>query len=309
MEPNFSTPRNIWKLYRDGFVGSYCDEKDVAKLLGELKTPLFGAAAYDLFGSGEGKLSLPFKSLLKFDPEFGPSERQTTGDRVSHSTRNAVDITRSVEIDIKGESESFVARGATEAIYQSRGHKGQGMSCSGAARYVNKKGGILLRKDYGSIDLSKYNSSVGASHKVPKDIYTKEAQKHQVKTISMITTVEEARDALANGYAISVCSGYGFSSKRDSNGIAKRSGGWSHAMAWISCDDTRTVHNETLFLVQNSWGRWNSGGKRHGQPDGSFWIREKDARGMLSGKGSWVFSDVDGFPARKLPDYGTSTYL
>ena len=47
MEPNFSTPRNIWKLYRDGFVGSYCDEKDVAKLLGELKTPLFGAAAYD----------------------------------------------------------------------------------------------------------------------------------------------------------------------------------------------------------------------------------------------------------------------
>ena len=309
MEPNFSTPRNIWKLYRDGFVGSYCDEKDVAKLLGELKTPLFGAAAYDLFGSGEGKLSLPFKSLLKFDPEFGPSERQTTGDCVSHSTRNAVDITRSVEIDIKGESESFVARGATEAIYQSRGHKGQGMSCSGAARYVNKKGGILLRKDYGSIDLSTYNSSVGASHKVPKDIYTKEAQKHQVKTISMITTVEEARDALANGYAISVCSGYGFSAKRDSNGIAKRSGGWSHAMAWISCDDTRTVHNETLFLVQNSWGRWNSGGKRHGQPDGSFWIREKDARGMLSGKGSWVFSDVDGFPARKLPDYGTSTYL
>ena len=47
MEPNFSTPRNIWKLYRDGFVGSYCDEKDVAKLLGEIKTPLFGAAEYD----------------------------------------------------------------------------------------------------------------------------------------------------------------------------------------------------------------------------------------------------------------------
>ena len=36
---------------------------------------------------------------------------------------------------------------------------------------------------------------------------------------------------------------------------------------------------------------------------------EKDARGMLSGRGSWVFSDVDGFPARKLPDYGTGDYL
>ena len=160
-----------------------------------------------------------------------------------------------------------------------------------------------------SIDLSKYDSSTGASHKIPDEVYIKEAQKHQVKTISMITTVEEARDALANGYAISVCSGYGFSSKRESNGIAKKSGGWSHAMCWTASDDTRTVHNETLFLVQNSWGAWNSGPKSHGQPDGSFWIREKDARGMLASKGSWVFSDVDGFPARELPDYGTSTYL
>ena len=38
-------------------------------------------------------------------------------------------------------------------------------------------------------------------------------------------------------------------------------------------------------------------------------IREKDARGMLAQQGSWVFSDVDGFPARNLPDYGTATYL
>jgi len=137
----------------------------------------------------------------------------------------------------------------------------------------------------------------------------KQAKKHQVKTISLITTVAEARDALANGYGISVCSGYGFSSKRDKYGIAKRSGGWSHAMAWIACDDSHEVYKETLFLVQNSWGKWNSGPKRLGQPDGSFWIREKDARGMLSGRGSWVFSDVDGFPARKLPDYGTGDYL
>ena len=95
----------------------------------------------------------------------------------------------------------------------------------------------------------------------------------------------------------------------DKYGFAKRSGGWSHAMAWIACDDSHEVYKETLFLVQNSWGKWNSGPKRLGQPDGSFWIREKDARGMLSGRGSWVFSDVDGFPARKLPDYGTGDYL
>jgi len=297
---DFSTPRKILNLYRDGFVGSICDPEDTATLMGELPMPIFGAAAYDLYGDGEGKVSLPFKSLLKFDPGFGPLEKQTTGDCVSHSTRNAVDITRAVEIDIKGDSEEFVARGATEAIYQSRGHGGQGMTCTTAARYVNQKGGILLRKDYGSVDLSKYNSSLGARSRIPNSVYITEAKKHQVKTISNIRTIEEARDALANGYALSVCSGYGFSSVRDKNGIAKRSGGWSHAMAWVACDDSREIYNETLFLIANSWGKWNSGPKRLGQPEGSFWIREKDARGMLSSGTAWVFSDVDGFPSREI---------
>ena len=305
----FNSPSDLLKAYRGGFEGSVCDPEETAKLLGKLKTPLFGAAAYKLNGAGEGRLSLPFKSLLKFYKDFGPSERQTTGDCVSHSTRNAVDITRAVEIDIKGEPESFEAHGATEGIYQARGHRGQGMTCSGAAKYVHEKGGLLIRKDYGGVDLSEYNSNLGARHKIPSSIYISEAKKHQVKTISLITTVEEARDALANGYAMSVCCGYGLCSIRDSKGIAKRGGGWNHAMAWIACDDTRERFKELLFLVQNSWGLWNSGPKVHEQPEGSFWIREKDARGMLAQQGSWVFSDVDGFPARDLPNYGTTSYL
>lgn len=305
----FKTPRETLNAYKAGFAGSVCDPEEIAELLSELKTPLFGATAYRLYGSGEGKLSLPFKSLLKFDPGHGPAEAQTTGDCVSHSTRNAVDVTRAVEIDIKGEAESFEARSATEGIYQSRGGYGEGMSCATAARYVSRNGGILLRKDYGGVDLSTYNSSIGSNKRIPNDIWATEAKKHQVKTVSMITTVQEARDALANGYAISVCSGHGFSSRRDAKGVAKQSGGWNHGMAWTACDDTRERYNETLFLVQNSWGLWNSGPKTHGQPDGSFWIRERPAREMLAQQQSWVFSHVDGFPARDLPDYGTSSYL
>lgn len=303
MSENFE---DLEKLYNDGFVGSYCDPDDVADLLAHLKTPLFGVAAHHLNYSGEGKLSLPFKSLLKFEPKFGPLEKQTTGDCVSHAVRNAIDLTRAVEIDIKGDNEEFIVRGATEGIYQHRQGMGQGMTCSGATRYVSEYGGILLRKDYGSVDLSTYNSSIGSRKRIPKSIYKDEASKHQVKTVSLIKTVEEARDALANGYGISACSNVGFSSKRDNNGISKSQGTWYHAMAWIACDDTG---DETLFLVQNSWGKWNSGPKKHDQPDGSFWIRERDARRILSQNGSWVYSDVDGFPARLLPDYGTSTYL
>jgi hypothetical protein len=296
----FNTPRDLLKAYKDGFIGSWCDPKDLDKLLGELPHPLFGAAAYDLSGSGKGKLALLYKNLLRFDAGFGPAERQVQGDCVSHATRNAVDITRSCEI-INGEKEDFVARGATEAIYGSRGHGGEGMTCAGAARFVHQTGGILLRQKYGEYDLSEYSAVGGRWGRsgVPEDL-VKIATKHQVKTISLISTIEQARDAIANGYAISVCSNSGFSSRRDKYGIASRSGNWGHAMAWIAVDDTHEVYNETLFLVQNSWGLWNGGEKRHDQPDGSFWIRESDAAEMLNQNGSWVFSDVDGFPPRKV---------
>ena len=61
---DFSTPRSTLKLYRSGFEGSVCDPEDVRKLLGELPMPIFGAAAYELRHSGEGKVSLPFKALV-----------------------------------------------------------------------------------------------------------------------------------------------------------------------------------------------------------------------------------------------------
>tara|TARA_B100000131_G_scaffold274000_2_gene275680 strand:- start:603 stop:1544 length:942 start_codon:yes stop_codon:yes gene_type:complete len=299
---DFKSSKEILKAYKDGFVGSWCDPEDTDKLLGELPHPLFGVAAPDLYHTGDGKLILLHKGVMRFDPTFGAHERQTTGDCVSHSTRSAVDATRAHEI-LFGETEEFVARGATEAIYGSRGHGGQGMSCSGAARFVHQNGGILVRKNYGFVDLSKYNSSIGInwgkSRGVPSEVIN-EAQKHQVQTISLVKSVQEARDAISNGYALSVCSTYGFSPRRDKNGIAKKSGSWNHAMAWIGVDDSHEVFKETLFLVQNSWGVWNGGPKRHDQPDGSFWIRERDASGMLNQNGAWAFSDVDGFPPRKV---------
>lgn len=296
----FKSPRDLLKTYRDGFIGSWCDPEDVDKLLGELPHPLFGAAAYNLYGTGNGKMALIFKSILPFDATFGAHENQLQGDCVAHSTRNAVDVTRCHEI-IGGQREDFVARGTTEAIYGARGHGGEGMSCSVAARFVHQTGGILIRRKYGEYDLSKYTAIGGrwGSRGVPEELVA-EAKKHQVKTISLINTVQQAKDAIANGYALSVCSMSGFSSKRDQYGIAKRSGSWAHAMAWVGMDDTRERHNETLFLVQNSWGVWNSGPRVHDQPDGSFWIRERDAAEMLSQNGSWVFSDVDGFPPRNV---------
>lgn len=299
------SPQDLYNNYRKGFSGCIWEQQIFDNLMENSKYPLFGDASRKIRNSGKGKLSTPYKSVLKFDSN-PYNERQTTGDCVSHGTRNACDVSRAVEIDIHGEHEAWIARGATEAIYGARGWSGQGMSCSRAAEFVSKNGGIVLRKNYpGIADFSKYNGNLGAGwggRGLPDPVIDL-ANDHQIKTVSLIKTIEEARDALSNGYGLAVCSNYGFSNKRDKKGISNPSGNWAHCMAWIACDDTGS---EPLFLVQNSWGKWNDGGHPEWGPipDGSFLIRAEVAAGMLASDGSYAFSNFDGFPVQKLPDYG-----
>lgn len=304
------TPDQLYNEYRKGFSGCIWEQHIFERLMETSKYAYFTDGSKKIKNTGKNKLSTPYKSVLKFDKK-AYTERQTTGDCVSHGTRSACDISRAVEIDINGEKESWIARGATEAIYGARGHSGQGMSCSRAADFVSKTGGIIVRKNYpGVADFTKYNGNLGAGwggRGLPDKVIDI-ADDHKIRTVSLIRTVEEARDALANGYGIAVCSSYGFSNKRDNKGFARVSGSWAHCMAWTACDDT---NGEPAFLVQNSWGIWNSGGHPEWGPipDGSFLIHADTAEGMLKQNGSYAFSDFDGFPPQKLPDYGFVDYL
>lgn len=307
--PRFS-PQELYDNYRQGFSGCIWEQNIFDHLMEVSKYAYFSDGAKKIKNTGKGKLSTPYKSVLKFDKN-PYNERQTTGDCVSHGTRNACDISRAVEIDLHGQREGWVARGATEAIYGARGWAGQGMSCARAAEFVSKIGGIVVRKNYpGIADFTKYNGNLGAGwggRGLPDKVIDL-SNDHQIRTVSLIKTVEEARDALANGYGIAVCSNYGFSSKRDSKGFARVSGNWAHCMAWIACDDTGS---EPAFLVQNSWGKWNDGGHPAWGPipDGSFLIHADVAEGMLSQSGAYAFSEFDGFPMQKLPSYGFESYL
>ncbi len=310
-------PGDIARIYAQGFAGAFPNPADRDQIAAQNDGNFSDAAhAYGLAGTGEGKLSLPFLSVLKFSREKY-SVAQKTGDCVSHGARNALDVSRAVQIDIKGAPEEWIEDAATETIYWGRGHSGQGASCSTLAKFVQSRGGILLRLQYPDLglDLRSYNWQTGANgSKGPPDKVLEEMRKHQVQTVSYIDPANDplaqARDALANGYGISCCSGYGFSSTRDSDGIARRQGSWSHCMAWTAVDDreeTKEKHGGPLFLVQNSWGyHWIGGPKVNQQPDGSFWIKPNDALGILKSDGSFVLSNIRGFPARKLPDYGTN---
>lgn len=80
--------------------------------------------------------------------------------------------------------------------------------------------------------------------------------KHAMKINNSI----EAKDFLYNGYGIVLSTNVGFSRERDSIGISYPDRIWYHTMAIIGYDDTRRLHPDCLFVIQNSWGDWNYGG-------------------------------------------------
>lgn len=306
---DYDSPDSLFKLYSDGAEGSRFEPGRLDKVLAGLKTSRFCDAAPGLVGSGKGKISLPFKHVLYFDPLFY-WEAQTTLDCTSFGTRGAIQGTYCFEICAGFEPETFTKRFATEGIYGARGYGGGGMDPARAAQWVHDEGGILLRQKYGSVDLTNYNGSVGqdwGSRGIPRDILTAAAE-HRVGAIAPVTTVAEARDAIANGYFVSIGSGYGFTRTRDKNGFCRRSKGWRHCMHWTACDDV--TFGECAFLDQNSWADYVGGGHPPWGPlpCSSFLIHEEDAAGMISQRGAWAFSLVNGWPAREIKEFGSHDF-
>ena len=254
MSDEIYDPQNIVDLYNNGLEGAKYDEGMTNEFLASLPHPLF-SQINTLFGDGKGKLSLSWKAAAFFYPKFGEDEAQLVGSCVSHGGRNAADITRASEILDRGEREVFLARGACEPIYGYRGHGGQGMFGHQAAEFLTKVGGLMVRQNYADInvDLTKYNDRLGdgwGRYGLPKGLL-EVAKKNQFLNASLVTSVEEARDLVANGYGISVCSNYGFGSSRDKFGIAEANGTWHHCMTLAGIDDTKQRANEMLGLMQN----------------------------------------------------------
>jgi len=299
------------KRFFQGYIPSTNPELDtVNDALGRHQgSPEFGDVAPHLKGKGAGRLSTPYKSVLRFAPKSFTDEAQTTGDCTSHGTRNAHDISRAVEIDVKGEPESWEARGATEPIYGNRGHSGAGMSPARATMWCHEYG-IMIRKDYGFVDLSEYDSRIGArwGRSGPPTPVRETAAEHPCKYYARIRNVEELRDALAAGMGAHVGSQYGNDGKRDSNGVARWNASWNHDMCVGAADETG---DDLYFLVINSWGIWNDGGHPEGGPipGGAFLVPSRDMSRMIASGECWVVGDVTGYPARDLPDYGAAAFL
>lgn len=226
----------------------------------------------------------------------------------SFASSHVVDILKAIEIVKLGQFEDFVNITSTEFTYGASrvliggGRLGNGGGSLGVwtAKSVVDYG-TLVRKKYDEIDLTNYSGKLALDwgYNGPTRSLLKISKETYVKNISQVTTYASARDALANGYPIVVCSNVGFGNKRDKYGMLYPSGNWAHAMAVIAVDD---AHKIPSVLILNSWPEsWVSGPQRFGdEPKGSFWCPYDVFETMLMQNDSFVYSDFNGFPVKEL---------
>lgn len=279
--------------------------------------PLFQQAGKYLAGSGAGKRVFLWKYLEKVTgSKFVPHE-QEADDCVSHAWGLGVDILDAVQI-AHGRGQ-WHAKAATEPIYaggrveigDNKMRNSPGMHGTWAADWCRKYG-ILLRKEYlDKYDLTRYSGEKAKKwgHRCSRctswgggvpDELEPIAKQHPVLTTTLATKWEQARDAVANGYPVAVCSSMGFKSERDRDGFLTPQGKWYHALLLAGIDDKSRRKGGLLI---NSWGKgWVSGPTQFDQPDGSFWVDKDDLEEMLKQEDSFVLSAYNGYPKQDL-DY------
>ncbi|NDD52615.1 hypothetical protein EBZ39_01835 [bacterium] len=332
-EQFFENVYDVVAAYEKGFIGAYSNPEAEAKLWDEVRAAggmpsgAMACSEYGLADSGKGKLSIPFMEILSLYPDSLPGGAQGRGDCVSWSTRNAClgtmccEITSGKPDEVSGRLEGApevndVARVngvlATEAFYNWRRHGGDGWSCGEAASVAMKDSGLWLRKNYPEIevDFTEYSSRNAGIYgsRTPPDSWRAIGKDHLIRTVTDVENFEQLRDFLHNGYCVSSCGSEGFSSQRDEHGVSARKGSWAHALAYLGADDRdeiKKIYNEPLVLVQNSWGKWNDGSRRIlgtsiDIPVGSFWARWSDVKN----RSMFAFSGVNGWPPKKLKNYG-----
>lgn len=141
-------------------------------------------------------------------------------------------------------------------------------------------------------------------NKPPVDL-SDSASKFKVKSTSKLKNSDQVKQALSNGYPVTIASSwFGFSDlKVKPSGtpavqLASRNQSWGHQQSCLGF----TTHPEfgLIFLIQNSWG--NAHGTppgNFGEPKGSYWIRSRDMDRICLEE-VFSFSNFDGYPARTV---------
>lgn len=273
----------------------------IESLIGDLSLDTFTSSAPDLVGSGKGKTVLLYEAarqIMGQDLDPGP---QQIGDCVGWGFSGCLDLLACVEV-MAGESEAYSwdMRASPEVIYAlSRieygdiKHRDRDGSTGLWAKTALRKGGSISRSVIGpySGDRARRWGASGLP-----DEYEPIAEEHKIGYASLIGSYEAARDAIANGYPVAVCSNQGFEGSRDQDGFIDPSGSWAHCMKFVACkDDERPA-----LLCMNSWGAHSPGGSRgkYDIPSNSWWVDAKTCTAMLKEGDSYAIGQFSGYTNR-----------
>ncbi|MGL4464804.1 MAG: hypothetical protein ACRDD1_13325 [Planctomycetia bacterium] len=248
-----------------------------------------------------------------------PAFAQKTGSCVGQGLARAVWTLMAVEVALKRDPERVVLPFLPYGYGRSRFHaglrgRGDGSTGAGAAKAARVDGvlpfdaaglpqplggpGDVNGLTWGAAVEREWSDGAG-----PAAARLDAGRLHVVRATAPVRSADDVRQAVANGYPVTIASSWGGRMRCRVVGsppvlLNERVTTWMHQM----CITGWMRHPELgdLFYVENSWGPEAHGVCPTGAPPGGFWVKRADVDFITAQDDSFAFSDLAGFPARDL---------
>ncbi len=235
-----------------------------------------------------------------------PTFRQEVGDCVSQGAANGVNYLSAMEIARLGDQERyrpafqpFIYGVSRVQVGGGRLGNSDGSVGAWAAEGVRRFGVLAADEE----NVPSYSGAIARQwgrRPGPPASFLDKARSHVVNSTSPVVRYEQVRDAIVNGYPVTVASMQGFQMRaRVDRGKhwGVPSGSWAHQMCFIGVDDDS---RRPGCYCLNSWGPEAHGPPADDAPPGGFWVDAEIVTRMTRQNDSFAFSQFEGFPEQDL---------
>lgn len=232
-----------------------------------------------------------------------PNVAQQTGDCVSFGLANAIAYRLAVQSAERGMSGTYDP--FEPFLYGlSRVTIGKNSpSCRSAGAFPSyaiegfKQHGFLLAAEAGASYSGRLADDWGCKGP-PRDLFAK-AKERTGGDAYPIRSAAEARDAICNGYPLTVASDFGTRTIRAKDGkqVARWDDKWPHQMCGNGYDGSGV---EDYFYILNSWGAGAHPAPLGDEPPGGFWIDWLTMDRICKSGEVWAVNVVPGFDKSEL---------
>lgn len=264
----------------------------------------------------EGRRVVLWDAARKVHGRHLPTLRQEEGSCVEQGKINAMMYLMCVE-RLRGDREKLEYPNLCHGYgwtryYSGFSNRGHGALGSGAAKAATTAGvcpvggyelpepKIIERSGHREMGWGAANETKYSTYQAIPDPANQMAKKHLVRTTAPVTSYEQTRDAIVNGYPVTVASMQGFRMQTVRE-LGKHwgvpSGTWAHQMCFVGVDDDALRPG---CYCLNSWGVDAHGAPADDAPPGGFWVDANIVDRMVRQQDSYAYSQFDGFPEQDL---------